>query len=59
MHPTPEWKVRLKLKDGSVYVGGYLGWSDQAMYVVDELSGEVKQFDGSVIDDFDARKYRG
>lgn len=54
-----EWKVRLKLADGTVYVGGYMGNGGQCMYLADELSGEVKDFPYDLIHDFDVRKYSG
>lgn len=54
---TLEWKVRLKLNDGSVFVGGYLNWKDGHMLVVDELSGDIHSFNGDFIEDFDVRKY--
>lgn len=40
-----------------MFVGGYLGWSDKSMHVVDELSGEISSFYGEYIQDFDVRKY--
>lgn len=54
-----EWKVRLKLADGGVYVGGYIGTGKQCMYLADELSGEINDFHYDLIQDFDVRKYDG
>lgn len=56
---TLEWKMRLKLADGRTYVGGYVGWKERTLYVADELSGEILEFDGGEVLDFDVRKYDG
>ena len=52
-----EWRLRLRLFDGSVRVGGYVGAKDQVYYIADELSGEVHTIPCNLVEDFDTQKY--
>lgn len=50
-----EWLIRLRLGDGTVRVGNYLGSSTGKVYLCDRLSGEVVEYRHSDVDDFDIR----
>ncbi len=54
---TLEWRIRLKLKDGSALVGGYVGAQDGHVYVADEVTGEVRDVDYNLVDNLDTQRY--
>lgn len=52
-----EWRIRLKLKDGTALVGGYVGAQDGHVYVADEVTGEIRDVDYNTVEDLDTQKY--
>lgn len=52
-----EWRIRLRLKDGSALVGGYVSAQDGRLLVADEVTGEIREVDYNTVENLDTQKY--
>lgn len=50
-----EWRIRLKLHDGTVRAGRYIGQQDGHTYVMDPNTGEVLDYMENQIAHFDIK----
>lgn len=52
-----EWRIRLRLKDGSALVGGYVSAQDGRLLVADEVTGEIREVDYNTVENLDTQRY--
>lgn len=52
-----EWRIRLRLKDGTALVGGYVSARDGRVLVADEVTGEIREVDYNTVENLDTQRY--